>query len=123
MAQCPYCQTDKNPEPLQGHCVDCGKLLSQPAATPEPVMGTRQAAGSPNTSRVTTVGDGNLAVTHNTTNTTNNLNALEEYCATEYHRVQGGLQVFQCPACHKRPVCEWHFDQVRKLCLVCVEET
>ena len=132
MAQCPHCGVDYTLEPGQKFCDKCRAPLpdtpgaedltaSQPSPAPaEAMISTDTESVAPVHGKITSVDNkGNIA--------TRDINIVQEapkreFCAVGREEIfSGDRTLFQCPECHRDPVCDHRFNEVRRMCLTCIE--
>ena len=134
MAQCPQCQGEYTPEPGHDFCDNCGMRLpdgqvAEAVAEVESVQvtgaATTEASPAPDSAgpdfagnvKVQGVGEGMVAGGNITVTNT----VQQKFCAAGHEELFGDRTLFQCPECHRYPVCDRHFDQGRGMCSSCVE--
>lgn len=127
MVVCSSCQ-QRNDDPSIVLCLGCGSILHQ--GEPEkPVTNeiepTESHSGeAPSEVRPKyDVGDKDYSKNYGSGSTFNYTSTETQYCAAGDEEFISSWRKFRCAGCGRNPVCENHYDSVKKACTICQAET
>ena len=130
MANCPNpaCQMEFTPSPDHTFCDGCGRPLAQPRAPERASRNVAMGTEAPLVAAAPADSGGNKVYGFGDNSNTAARDVIinpgqDKFCRIGGEKISGN-RYFECPgpSCNRSPLCDQHFDEGRRLCVICLEK-